>query len=136
MRRWLACGLLALFAGAAQAQTPDTVFLGGKLVTFDSSPADALAVRGDRIVALGRSAEVRALAGPTTRVIDLAGRTVIPGLIDSHIHAIRAGLTYTTEVHWIGARPLGGALDRLRAAARDAPKGSWLIVAGGRVGNQ
>src|ERR1044072_4442625 len=136
MRRWLACGLLALFAGAAQAQTPDTVFLGGKLVTFDSSPADALAVRGDRIVALGRSAEVRALAGPTTQVIDLEGRTVIPGLIDSHIHAIRAGLTYTTEVHWIGVRSISEARDRLRAAAAKTSKGSWLIVAGGWIEGQ
>ncbi len=54
----------------------------------------------------------------------------------SHIHAIRAGLTYNTEVHWIGARSIGEALDRLRTAARNAPKGSWLVVAGGWVENQ
>ena len=136
MSRWLACWLLALFAGAAQAQSADTILLGGKIVTFDSAPAEALAVRGDRIVAVGRSAAIRALAGPATRVIDLAGRTVIPGLIDSHIHAIRAGLTYTTEVHWIGATSLGEALDRLRATAQAAPKGSWLIVAGGWIETQ
>ena len=68
---------------------------------------------------------------PTRASIDLGGRTVIPGLIDSHIHAIRAGLTFTTEVHWIGARTLAEALDRLRAAGLNAPKGTWLIVAGG-----
>ena len=132
--RWLACWLV--FAGAAQAQSADTILLGGKIVTFESAPVEALAVRGDRIVAVGRSADIRALAGPATRVIDLAGRTVIPGLIDSHIHAIRAGLTYTTEVHWIGARSLGEALDRLRATAQAAPKGSWLIVAGGWIETQ
>ena len=139
MLRRLACSrcwLLALLAGAAQAQTADTILLDGKIVTFDSAPAEALAVRGDRIVAVGRSADIRALAGPATRVIDLAGRTVIPGLIDSHIHAIRAGLTYTTEVHWIGARSLAEALDRLRAAAQTAPKGSWLVVAGGWIETQ
>src|SRR5689334_2003983 len=124
--RALACWLV--LAGAAQAQSADTVLLGGKVITFDSAPAEALAVRGDRIMSIGRSSDIRALAGPATRVIDLAGRTVIPGLIDSHIHAIRAGLTYTTEVHWIGATSLTEALDRLRAAARAAPKGSWLIV--------
>ncbi len=129
-------GLLALLAGAAQAQPADTVLLGGKIVTFDSAPAEALAVRGDRIVAIGRSADIRTLAGPATRIIDLAGRTVIPGLIDLHIHAIRAGLTWTTEVHWIGARSLAEALDRLRAAAQAAPKGSWLVVAGGWIESQ
>src|ERR1043165_8092777 len=113
MRFWLAW-LLALFAGAAQAQSADTVLLNGKIVTFGAAPAEALAVRGDRIVAVGRSADIRALAGPATRVIDLGGRAVIPRLIDSHYHSIRAGLTYTTEVHWIGARSLGEALDRLR----------------------
>src|SRR5689334_22036309 len=124
--RWLACWLV--LAGAAQAQSADTVLLGGKIVTFDSAPSEALAVRGDRIVAIGRSAEIRSLVGPTTRVIDLAGRTVIPGLIDSHIHAIRAGLTYTTETHWIGVRTLAQALDRIREAAKTAPKGDRKSV--------
>jgi predicted amidohydrolase YtcJ len=125
--------LTALFcAAAAHAQTADTVLLNGKIVVYGSElPAEALAVRADRIVALGRSADMRTVTGPGTRVIDLAGRTVIPGLIDSHIHAIRAGLTWQTEVHWIGVRSLAEALDRLRAAARTAPQGSWLVVAGG-----
>jgi len=56
---------------------------------------------------------------------------VIPGLIDSHLHAIRAALTFTTEVNWIGARSLGEALARISAAAKSRPAGAWLIVAGG-----
>lgn len=131
----LACvaGLLAVLAlsGAALAQPPDTILLNGKIVVYDAEPAQALAVRDGRITALGRSAEIGALAGPSTRVIDLGGRTVIPGLIDSHIHAIRAGLTFQTEVHWIGVRTLAEALERLREKAKAAPKGSWLVVAGG-----
>src|SRR3989442_5824879 len=71
------------------------------------------------------------LAGRKTRVVDLRGRTVIPGLIDSHIHAIRAALSYSVEVSWIGASSLEEALGRVRDAARAAKPGDWLIVAGG-----
>ena len=133
--RWLACWLWLLVPSLVHAQ-PDTVLFNGKLVRFDAAPTEALAIRDGRISAIGTSSEIQALAGPTTQVIDLEGRTVIPGLINSHIHAIRAGLTYTTEVHWIGARSLDEALDRLRAAAARAPQGSWLIVAGGWIEGQ
>jgi hypothetical protein len=107
------------------------MLLDGKIVQYGAAPAEALAVRDGRIAAVGRSSDIRALAGAGTRVVDLAGRTVIPGLIDSHIHAIRAGLSFTTEVHWIGARTLAEAVDRIHVAGLNAPKGSWLIVAGG-----
>jgi hypothetical protein len=88
-------------------------------------------VSGDRIAALGRSNDIMRLAGRKTRVVDLRGRTVIPGLIDSHSHAIRAALSYSTEVNWIGASSLEEALGRVRDAARAAKPGDWLIVAGG-----
>jgi len=131
----LTCGAALLTAIAAsgqlQAQQADTILLNGKFVRFDAEPAQALSVRNGRIAALGSSAEIRAMVGPDTRTVDLGGRTVIPGLIDSHIHAIRAGLTYGTEVHWIGARTLQDALGRIRAKAATVPKGSWLVVAGG-----
>ncbi len=120
---------------AARAQTPapapDTLLINGQLLVWDRAPAQALAVHDGKIAAIGDTASIRALAGPSTRVIDLGGRTVIPGLIDSHIHAIRAGLSYHTEVHWFGIRTLQEALARLSAAAKTAPQGSWLIVAGG-----
>ena len=121
----------SLFAPDAHAQPADTILLDGKIVQYGAAPAQALAVRDGRIAAVGRSSDIRALAGASTRVVDLAGRTVIPGLIDFHIHAIRAGLSFTTEVHWIGARTLAEAVNRIRVAGLNAPKGSWLIVAGG-----
>jgi predicted amidohydrolase YtcJ len=115
---------------------PDTILINGKLVIYDGSPAQALAVRDGKIASIGNTPSIRALAGPATRVIDLGGRTVIPGLIDSHIHAIRAGLSYTSEVHWFGVHTLKEALERIRAAAKAAPKGSWLVVAGGWTDRQ
>ena len=123
--------LMVAATGMATAQSPDTILLGGKIVRYDGPPAEALAMRDGKIAAIGRSSDLRALAGSATRVIDLGGRTVIPGLIDSHIHAIRAGLTYTTEVQWIGVRSLAEALDRIHQKANSTPEGSWLVVAGG-----
>ena len=123
----------AAFAVPVCAQSPDTPFVNGKIITLDerSTTAEALAVRDGKIVAVGRSAEIRNLAGPATRIIDLGGRTVIPGLIDSHMHAIRAALFYATEVNWIGTRSIPEAMARIAAAARTARPGQWIIVAGG-----
>ncbi len=120
----------------AQAPAPDTLLINGKFVVHDGAPAQALALRDGKIVAMGETTFITALARSATRVIDVGGRTVIPGLIDSHIHAIRAGLTYSTEVQWFGVRTLKDALERLRAAAQTAPRGSWLIVAGGWTDRQ
>ncbi len=117
----------------ALANPADMVLLNGRIVTLDgaSSVTEALAITGDRIAATGSSDEIRKRAGPTTKVIDLGGRTVIPGLIDSHIHSIRAGFRYATEVNWDGATSIADALERLRQAATRAEPGAWLIVAGG-----
>jgi len=122
-----------LCASNAFAQAPDTVLVNGRVLTVDAqfSTREALAIRDGKILALGSSAEMRKLAGPRSRVIDLQGRTVIPGLIDSHLHAIRAAETFATEVNWIGAPTLADALGRIRDAARTMKPGAWLIVAGG-----
>ena len=80
------------WAQTAPPQAADLVLLNGKVVTVDDrfTIAQALAVSGQRIVAVGATAEIERLRGPQTRVIDLAGRAVIPGLIDNHSHWIRA----------------------------------------------
>ncbi len=130
------CALAVLglaLAGPGGAQTADIILVHGKILTLDDHfpVREALAVSEGRIAALGRSIDIMRLAGRKTRVVDLRGRTVIPGLIDSHIHAIRAALSYSVEVSWIGASSLEEALGRVRDAARAAKPGDWLIVAGG-----
>ena len=109
------------------------LLLNGRIVTLDgaSSINEALAISGDHIIASGSNDQMRKLAGEATQLIDLGGRTVIPGLIDSHIHLIRAGFRYASEVDWSGATSIADALERLRSAAMHARPGAWLIVAGG-----
>ena len=131
MRRLPALALALLVATPACAA--DRLFLNGSIITLDARQprASAMLVRGERIAAIGESPDLLASAPQKTEVVDLKGHTLIPGLIDSHIHAIRAGLSYATEVHWTGAATIPEALQRLRNAAEDLPPGGWLIVAGG-----
>lgn len=127
----LAFVLLVVGVSHAAAQAVDTILVNGKIVTVDSQSSirSALAIRDGRISALGTDADIRRSAGPGTRVIDLQGRTVIPGLIDSHMHATRAALSFSTEVNWIGAASLAEGLTRLHDASLKANPGAWLIVA-------
>jgi predicted amidohydrolase YtcJ len=138
--RSLAAAIIAfcLLAAPAWSQTPDTILINGKILTGDAqfTIREALSIHDGRILAVGTSSDIRKTAGPTTRVIDLQRRTVIPGLIDSHLHAIRAGLTFSTEVNWVGVTSLSEALDRLRQAASTMKPGAWLIVGGGWSPNQ
>jgi predicted amidohydrolase YtcJ len=129
---WAGAAWVASVA-VASAQAPDIILVNGKVVTLDaqSAIAEAMAVSGDRIAAVGRSSDVRRLAGPRTQIVDLQGRVVVPGLIDSHLHAVRAALSFSTEVNWIGSPSLVDALGRITAASRSMKPGAWLIVAGG-----
>jgi hypothetical protein len=125
--------IAVLMSAPAWTQNADTILLNGKILTVDAqfSIREAMAIRDDKIILIGSNADVRKQAGPQTRVLDLQGRTVIPGLIDSHIHAIRAGQTFTTEVNWVGANSIAEAMARIHAAALEKQPGAWLIVAGG-----
>src|SRR3954468_17785443 len=132
MRKLLAILVISCWASLAYAQKADLIVTNARIVTLDpaSTIAQALAVRDGKIVAVGGNDAMEGLIGPATRRVDAGGRTIIPGLIDSHIHAVRAGLTYATEVNWIGARTIPEAMERLRQAAKARPA-SWIIVAGG-----
>jgi len=129
---WLVLATLIL-ALPSWPQSADTILVNGKILTVDRqfSTREAVAIRDGRIMLAGSNAEVRKLAGPQTRVIDVGGRTVIPGLIDSHMHAIRAGQAFGYEVNWVGATTLAEALGRIHDASLKKKPGAWLIVAGG-----
>jgi predicted amidohydrolase YtcJ len=124
---------LALAANSASAQTADTVLFNGKVLTVDKdfSIQQALAIGHGRVLASGSTAAMKRLAGDKAKLIDLGGRTVIPGLTDGHIHGIRAALTFGTEVNWIGVPTLQEALEKIRQAGKSQNPGSWIVVAGG-----
>src|SRR5216684_3097990 len=135
------CKGIAIFAALyftltvspASAQTADTVLFNGKILTVDKdfSVQQALAIGHGQVLASGTTAAMKRLASEKATLIDLGGRTVIPGLTDGHIHGIRAALTFGTEVNWIGVPTLKEALEKIRQAAKDQKPGSWIVVAGG-----
>ena len=127
------------FARSLAVKAPaDLVLRGGKIVTVDRdfSIRQAVAIRDGHFVAVGTDRDMRSLTGPSTRVVDLAGRTVIPGLIDSHIHATVACSRWNGELHWEMVRTLADGLRQIAAAARSQPPGSWIVVGGGWVPTQ
>src|SRR5262249_43521551 len=93
--------------------------------------AQALAIRGERIVAVGSNAEIEALRTPSVEVIDLHGRTVIPGLIDNHAHFMRAAEFWDREVRLDGVATHKQALGVLAAQAAASKPGEWMLVLGG-----
>lgn len=128
-----------LFAAAlvtglyAQQGPPDLVLSNGKIITVDErfTVEQAVAVRGDRIVAVGTNQEITQMAGPNTRRIDLRGRAVIPGLIDNHMHLLRAASTWVKEVRWDGVDSRKEAVEMLRARVKAAKPGDWVYNMGG-----
>jgi predicted amidohydrolase YtcJ len=129
----LASVAAAVAVAQSQPQPVDLILSNGKVVTVDDrfSIASAIAIRGERIVAVGADRDVAVLAGPGTRRIDLAGRMVVPGLIDNHMHLLRAGTTWQHEVRLDGVESRKAALDLLRARATTTPRGEWIYTLGG-----
>ena len=124
------CDTSPVGPGAARA---DTVIANARIATLNprAPSADAIAIRGGEIAAIGTASDVDRLRGPGTQVIDAAGRTVIPGINDGHTHFIRGGLTYTNEVRWDGVPSLAEAMRRVREQAQRTPPPHWVQVIGG-----
>jgi len=118
---------------AAQGSAPDLLFTNGKIVTVDErfTIAQAIAVKGDRIVAVGSSQEIAKLAGPGTKTVDLRGRTAIPGLIDNHLHLLRAGNTWELELRFDGIYSRKQAIEMLRERAKTVGAAGWVFNIGG-----
>ena len=132
--RTLWAAVLALFAvGCGPAGPPpppaDLVLLGGEIVTVDAESRieSALAVRGERIAAVGSDREIRRYVGPDTRVFDLKGKTVIPGLIETHLHPVGVA---RSEVHqsWEQLNSIPEIQAWIREAAKRTPPGEWIYV--------
>ena len=119
--------LLCLPAPAADA---DLILHNAKIITVDTAfrVVEAIAIKSGRITATGTSADIlRAERGPRTKVVDLGGKTVLPGLTDAHVHALEAGLSeYRKTLPALDS--IAAIQDYIRAAARSRPKGSWIVV--------
>src|SRR2546428_9539819 len=114
------------------AHRPHLVLRNGIVAGHAHAPsATAIAISQDRVLAVGMDDEVGALAGPGTTVVDVAGRTVVPGLIDGHVHLMRAGQTWEDELHWDGVSTLAEALGTIERAAATLRPGEWVRVVGG-----
>ncbi|EGX56171.1 metal-dependent glycoprotease [Streptomyces zinciresistens K42] len=106
----------------------DLLFTGGPVLTPRGRTATAVAVTGDRVTAVGRE-EVHDLAGPRTEVVDLAGRLLLPGFQDAHVHPVPAGLELT-RCDLTGARTADETLAAVRAYAAAHPEQEWITGGG------
>jgi predicted amidohydrolase YtcJ len=116
----------------------DLILRNGRFTTLDrGNPiASAVAISDGIFTAVGRDDSVMAMAGSDTRVVDLKGRRVLPGLIDNHLHIIRGGLNFNMELRWDGVKSLADAMAMLRRQVRVTPPPQWVRVVGGFTAHQ
>jgi predicted amidohydrolase YtcJ len=135
-RSFVVAGTAALSPGLAGCTQTDveaaTVFTGGTVLAVDSSFSEfeAIAIRGNRILAVGTDAEVRAAAGANAEVIDLEGKTVLPGFIDPHSHVV-AGSVVDSVMDYVGMARFGTVdevLEHLGRLAEGKAPGEWIVV--------
>src|SRR5438874_3451117 len=118
---------------ASENNSPELILINGRIATVDHSRpfAEAVAIHQGRFIAVGSNEEIIRLRASNTETIDLGGRTIIPGLNDSHLHLIRGGLNYNMELRWDGVPSLADSLRMLKEQARRTPPPQWVRVVGG-----
>lgn len=114
----------------------DLVLVGGRVWTdrtraLGNGAPTALAVNDGRIQAVGSDSAVASYVGGRTRVVDVEGRRIVPGLVDSHLHAVRAGLSYLAELDWTETGSVAAAVESVAVAAEERAPGQWITVLGG-----
>src|ERR1700730_13878198 len=116
----------------------DVILYRGLFTTLDRSnpTASAVAIKDGLFTAVGNEQETMKLRGPSTKVIDLKGRRVLPGLIDNHLHIIRGGLSFNMELRWDGVRSLADAMEMLKRQVAVTPPPQWVRVVGGFTEHQ
>jgi predicted amidohydrolase YtcJ len=122
------CAVASAVAQQGDFNAPDIVLINGKVLTLDdrSTVTEAVAVRDGKILATGTSASIKLLAGDRTRVLDLSGKTVIPGLIDTHAHFKTAGLA-DYVVNMSQTKTVAEALDAIKVFAAKKKPGEWIV---------
>jgi predicted amidohydrolase YtcJ len=113
--------------------TATLIVFNAKIHTLDDSNTvvEALAISNDKILELGNNKDILKLKSSNTKVIDAKGKVIVPGIFDSHMHIIRGGRFYNTELRWDGVRSLKRALTMLKEQAQRTPSGQWVRVVGG-----
>ncbi|QJF51956.1 amidohydrolase [Roseobacter ponti] len=117
--------------GAWAREAAEIIFSGGPIITMDPNMprAEAVAVTGGRILAVGGRDEIDGLRGPSTQVVDLDGRTLMPGLIEPHMHTSLTTLLSFTDVSIFAVNSFDEVLAKLRAAVGQTAPGEWVFVA-------